>query len=168
MTGRSSNAGRALLLFAALATLSFAAGCGSSSSDEIAVQTGSLSKAAFIKKADSICEASRADLLTKFFKFLKAHKAIASRNDPHAQKVVATETVNSVLVPNVEREIKQISELGAPSDYAPEVTSFLNTLDEQLGEVRADPAAMSATATPFKQAADVAKRAGMIGCAESF
>ena len=46
-----------LLLMAAM--LAFGAGCGDSDGNEVDVQTGSLSKAEFIKKADAICETSR-------------------------------------------------------------------------------------------------------------
>lgn len=166
MKGGCLNAGRALLLIAALTALLAAAGCGSSNG--VTVQTGSLSKAAFIKKADAICQAARTKLIAKFFDFLKTHKALASREDVHAQRVVATETVNLILVPNVEGEIKQISELGAPEDYASEVEMFLNTLQERLDKVHENPAAASATASPFKRAGDTAKQVGMIGCAESF
>jgi hypothetical protein len=168
MRGRNSNAGQLLLLLGALATLSFAIGCGSSDGNAITVQTGSLSKAAFIKKADAICEAAREELLTKFFAFLKAHKAIAGRSDAQSSKVVATGVVNSVLTPNIEGEIEQISKLGAPEDYAPEVASFLDALDERLARAQENPTAISATTEPFKDAADVAKRSGLIGCSESF
>ena len=162
------NAGRVVLLIAALAALLSAAGCGSSSGDEVTVETGSLSKAAFIKKADTICQAARTELIAKFFDYLKTHKELAGREDVNAQRAVATQTVNLILVPNVEGEIEQISGLGAPDDYASEVEVFLNALQERLDKVHENPALASATAAPFKQASDTAKKAGMIGCAESF
>jgi hypothetical protein len=167
MKGGASNAGRIWLL-AALAVLLFAAGCGSSNSDEVSVQTGSLSKAELIKKADAICAASRKKLVAQFYNFLTSHKAAANGQSLSSQKALLGEAIESVVAPNVEGEIKQISALGAPADYAPEVASFLTALQERLNDVHESPAELTATGSPFKQAGEAAQHAGMNGCAASF
>lgn len=156
------------LLCAVLAALLFvAAGCGGGSSDPgVEVQTGSLSKAEFIEKADAICAAARTEFLAKYTSFLEAHKAEAT--DPKKQEALLGEVLESVLGPNVEGQIEKISNLGAPAGYAPEVKAFLLELQERLDEAQEDPTGLTSSATPFKKAEDAAKRAGMKGCSESF
>ena len=166
MRGGALNTGRFLLLIATLAALFFASGCGSSGSDEVTVQTGSLSKADFIAKADAICKAARTEFLAKFTIYAKAHKT--ELGDPKKQEALFSEVLETLLGPNVEGQIEQIGKLGAPDEYAPEVAGFLNALQQRLDEAQEDPVGLTKTPYPFKEAEDVARRAGMNGCAESF
>lgn len=155
-------------VFAAAATIGvllLAAGCGSSSNDEITVQTGSLSKAQFVEKADAICKAARAEFAAQYTRFVEQHRSETSKAQ---QDAALKELIESVLTPNFENEIKQISELGAPKDYAPEVASFLNALQKKLDEGQKNPAELTATPYPFKKAEDVATAAGMKVCGKSF
>ncbi|HEX3324204.1 MAG TPA: hypothetical protein VHR65_03570 [Solirubrobacterales bacterium] len=154
------------MVIATLAALLLAIGCGSSNGGEITVQTGSLSKAEFIEKADAICKAARTEFLAKYTSFVQTHKSDIGK----AQKEAAlrSEALETIISPNFEGEIDQISKLGAPSDYAPEAASFLNTLQQRLDEVHEDPAELNATLYPFKKAENVAKAAGLEVCAESF
>jgi hypothetical protein len=157
---------RGICLLAAMLAALFAIGCGSSGSDEVEVQTGSLSKAAFIAKADSICETARGEFLAKFTSFAKTHQSELS--DSSKQEAAFGEVLETLLAPNIERQIEQIRKLGAPSDYAPEVATFLNALQERLDEASENPVGLTKTPYPFKEAEDLARKAGMNGCAESF
>lgn len=155
------------LLCTVLAALLFAVGCGSGSDDgDIEVQTGSLSKAEFIEKADAICKAARTEFLAKYSSFVQAHKTEFS--DPQKQEALLEEVLDTLLAPNVEGQIEQISALGAPNGYATQVETFLNDLQIRLGEAQDDLAGLTATATPFAKAENAAKQAGMKGCSESF
>jgi uncharacterized protein (UPF0333 family) len=169
MKGGALSARGAVLLAAMLAGL-FVAGCGGSGGSTITVQTGSLSKTAFIEKADAICKAARTEFLAKYENLLKEHKAeLFSKNTTkETQEAVIGEVIDSVLTPNMEGEIARIGELGAPKSYAPEATAFLGALQTKLEEVQGDHSALSGTQFPFKKAEDIARRAGMYGCAESF
>lgn len=158
--------GRASLLLA-VAALAVVAGCGGSGSDEVTVQTGSLSKAEFIKKADAICEAARTEFLAKYTKFLETHKSAINAGKPQ-QEALLTEIVESILAPNIEGQIEQISGLGAPKAYAPEVAKFLNALQKRIEKGKENPNGLLATTTPFVLAENIARRAAMNGCAESF
>lgn len=164
------NAGRFLLAISALAVLLAVTGCGSSGSDDttvaVAVQTGSLSKAEFIKKADAICEAARTEFLAKFKSFANAH--VAEFSDPKQREAAFTKVLESNLNPNIEDQIEQISKLGAPGSYAPEVEAFLMALQKRLAKAEEDPLSLISTPYPFKKAEEVAKKAGMQGCSESF
>jgi len=166
MEGGILKAGRFVLLIAILAALFSVAGCGSSDSSGVTVQTGSLSKAEFVKKADAICEAARTALVAKFFNFVKTHQAAASGGS-HSKAALLGEAVDSAVAPNVEGEIHQISTLGAPGEYASEVASFLDVLQERLEKLQEDPNQLTVSATPFKQAGIAAEQAGMSGCAQS-
>jgi hypothetical protein len=167
MGGGFLNTRGLFVVVATIAALLLATGCGGGSSNsEVTVQTGSLSKAEFVKKADAICEAARTEFLAMYSAFLKAHSSEV--NSAQSQEALFTEMVETILSPNIEGQIEQISELGAPTDYAPKATSFLNALQKRIDEASEDPAGLTTTAFPFKKAEDVAKGVGMNGCAESF
>lgn len=160
------NAREIFGLAAVLAMLLVAAGCGSSNSNAVTVETGSLSKAEFIEKADAICKAARSEFLAKYQQYVTAHRSeFESRQNEAA---VLGEVLESVLGPNIEGQIEQIGKLGAPSGYAPQVEAFLKALQTRVDEAQGDPTGLTATATPFEKAEDAAKRAGMKGCSESF
>jgi len=166
MGGRMLSTRGVFLLLATLAALVSAAGCGSSSSDEVTVQTGSLSKTEFIKKADAICEAARTEFLAKYSRYVEEHKSDIV--DPQKKDEVLNDILDSILAPNVEGEIVQISKLGAPKDYAPEVAAFLNALQKRLDKAQENPDGLTTTTNPFVVAENVARRAAMNGCAGSF
>jgi hypothetical protein len=153
---------------ATVVALLLAAGCGSSGSDssEVTVQTGSLSKAEFVKKAADICKAARNEFVVKYTGFVEAHKS--DLGDEQKEKELAGELIETILAPNVEGQVEQISELGAPNAYAPEAASFLNALEKRVEELEENPAGLAATPYPFKKAEDVAAKVGMKGCSESF
>lgn len=158
---------RGFLLAAALAAaLLLAVGCGSSGSDTVTVETGSLSKAAFIKKADAICKAAWSEFFAEYGVFFKAHES--DLGDESKERAMLGEVVDTLLAPNVEGAIKQISELGAPNGYATEAASYLNALQKRLGEMRAEPAELTAGSSPFKNPRKAAEKAGLQGCAKSF
>ena len=168
MRGGALNTRGIFLLAALLAGLLLAAGCGGSSGssgDEITVETGSLSKAKFIAKADAICEGARTEFLQKYTSFVEAHKA--DLGDKQKEEALLGEMLETILGPNLEGQIKQISHLGAPKDYAPQVEAFLSALQQRIDEAQGNPVELTATATPFKKAEDAARKAGMNGCAES-
>ncbi len=170
MGGTSGTRGSFLPVAALVALLLafVATGCGSSSSDEVTVQTGSLSKAEFIEKADAICEAARTEFLAKYTKFLEAHKSVVNSADEEAKSVLLSEILNSILAPNIEDQVTQISKLGVPQDFAPEVEKFLNALQGRMDKALDNPEGFTTTPTPFVQAENIARQATMNGCAESF
>jgi len=155
-----------LVLAATLAVVVVAGGCGGASADEITVQTGSLSKAEFIKRANAICEAVRS-------RFLREYVALYEQKKPKltgaAPGVWLSEVVDAVLLPNYEqRMIDEISALGAPASEEKEVASFLNSLQQRLDEVHQNPVELTKSPYPFAKPARVAKKYGLTGCAGSF
>jgi hypothetical protein len=164
---------RAGLALAAIAAAIVAVGCGSSdggsdssSTVTVTVQTGSLSKAAFVKKADAICKAARTEFLAEFASFSKEH--LSEFANPKNREEIFKKVLETMLGPNVEGQIEQISKLGAPSSYAPEVETFLNALQKRIDKAQEEPLGLIATPYPFKKAENVAKQVGLQGCSESF
>jgi hypothetical protein len=156
------------LLMAVLAALVLANGCGGggASASEITVQTGSLSKAEFIKRADGICEAARSQFTREYTAFAqKNYKPTSSRS---AQEALANDLVENILLPNFEKPVDEISALGAPKGDEQEIASFLNALQQRLEEIHERPLILNKTVTPFAQAEKLAKAYGLTGCAESF
>jgi hypothetical protein len=145
------------------------AGCGGSSDSssaaggqEVTVTSGSLSKAEFVKQADTICEGSR----SKFDKLLSEY---AAKHKPGANLAGwIDEVVHSFFLPTYENEIEQIAALGAPRGDEEKVASFLDALQKRLDEVDKVPVELSKTTTPLKGAEKLAKAYGLTGCAESF
>ena len=156
---------RTFSVLAALMTALFAGGCGGGS-DDIAVQTGSLSKAEFIKQADTICKAARTEFIAKYETLVRANKS--AFGNPEQESALIDEVRETILSPNYESQIEKISALGAPSDYAPEVESFLDALQKRLSEINEHPEELDKTPYPFKGPEKIAKTVGLKGCADSF
>jgi hypothetical protein len=157
---------RGLVAMAAMvAALLLAVGCGGSGDHEVTVQTGSLSKAEFIKKADAICKAVRTEFTSDYLKFLRVHKA--KKFETQSTDAFLTEVVDSVIQPHFESEIQRIGALGAPEDYATEVESYLDALKGELEVGQEDPTKLTEAQAPFGKAIATAEKVGLNGCAES-
>lgn len=141
-------------------------GGGGGSDGSVTVETGSLSKAEFISRANAICASVRSQFTREYEDFIKngrkGHSAAAESEFLH-------ETIEKLVVPDYEdRMIGAIAKLGVPSDYAPEVTSFLEALKQRLVEIQDEPEKLIQTAFPFSGASKAAEAAGLEGCANSF
>jgi hypothetical protein len=158
------NSPRRLAVVASLLLLGIGCGGTSKSAGGIAVQTGSLTKASFKKQADEICEESRARFLHAFLQATQQGKrrvSLAERADQF------THLTEEDLVPIYERAIDRISSLGVPSDEEKGVVAFLETLRRELRKAGDHPMAALESLTPFPQASELAKVAGLPGCATS-
>jgi len=141
-------------------------GGGGGSDGSVTVETGSLSKAEFISRANAICTAVRNQFSREYEEFVtnrrKGHSAATESAFLH-------ETIEKLVVPDYEkRMIGGIATLGAPPAYAPEVTKFLEALKQRLVEIQDNPEKLIQTAFPFSSASKAAEAAGLKGCANSF
>lgn len=153
----------ALLAVAAIV----ASGCGgdSSASTGVEVKTGSLSKADFVRRANTICESVRTQFLNEYTTFYKQNEP---KDESEALKVL-TEATDELIVPNYEkRMVSQIASLGAPEEMVSGVTEFLETVKQQIGEFQDEPKILTRTAFPFKRSSQAAADAGLEGCAGAF
>jgi hypothetical protein len=145
-----------------------AGGCGGggetadTGGGDVTVQTGSLSKAQFVKRATQICEKNRRGFQAEYEDFVKAGPGSSSPSE-QAEKLVQT-----ILLPNFESDVEEISALGAPSGDEKEVTLFLNAIRQRLDEIEKRPTVLNQTPYPFARAAKMATAYGLNACAESF
>lgn len=155
------------LALAAVGAVLLAAGCGGGSSEaganggEITVETGSLSKAEFIKQADVLCEKSKGRLLSGFTNLVKESSGSQS-GQPQSKAIV-----DSLLLPTYEELIDEISALGAPSGDEVEVAAFLKALRKELDHASDQPSKALDRLTPFVRTIKLARAYGLTGCADS-
>jgi ABC-type phosphate/phosphonate transport system substrate-binding protein len=149
---------RLIVLFVLLAVVPIAGGCGGGSDDSSADAT--ISKAAFVKKADAVCLHGNKRMEVAFARFLEANKNIKRPSDADFE-----ELVGKVLVPNVKREIKEIRALGAPSDDEDKVGEIVTALEEGLETAEGNPqAAVNSSEAVFGISSRLAKEYGLEVC----
>jgi hypothetical protein len=157
-----------MIMIGALAVALLAGGCGSDSSGasaEITVETGSLPKAAFVKRVDAICKEEKAQAIREYRDFAR-QKGQAARSSPETEQEAALEIIETILAPNFEGLIDQVEELGAPRGDEQQLTTFLRALQRNIEEAQADPVkSVNGLSSPFKQAAQLADKYGLAGCA---
>jgi hypothetical protein len=133
--------GRGVIALAAVAATLVVAGCGGGGGGDPTVTTGSLSKEAFVKKADAICTKGNARLQKGFALYLRKNKKsiIALR---HPSKADYDGLIGGVLVPNLEREIKEIRALGAPAGDEERIEAIFTAWEEGIEVAENDPNAV--------------------------
>jgi hypothetical protein len=135
------------------------AGCGGGGGDS-STSTSAISKAAFIRKADAVCSAGNKKMEVAFAHFLEENKNITRPSDADYEALVG-----KVVAPNLEREIKEIRALGAPSGDEDRVDAILEALEEGLETAENDPqAAVSSSEAIFGIASRLGKEYGLEVC----
>ncbi len=133
------------------------AGCGGGGGDE----TSTISKSAFIKKADAVCEKGSQRMVAAFTAFLKKEKSAVK----HPSQASKEEMVGEVLVPSVKQEIKELQALGAPSGDEDRVGEIIKALEEGLETAESNPeAVVSSSDAVFGISSRLAKEYGLEVC----
>jgi hypothetical protein len=147
-------------LIGALAIVLVATGCGGGG-DSTEVTAASISKAQFIKQAEAICESGNKQLQIDFAAFLKNNAGIE-----HPTEATYAELVNTVVAPDIEREVEELRELGAPSADLDQVQAMLDAREESVALAEEDPQAVTHNSEKvFAKASKLAKEYGMETCA---
>lgn len=142
-----------LALTAALIAALIAAGCGGSDGE-------SISKEAFIAKADAICRKSNERMEAGFASVLKD-----IRNVTKLKPAEYEEVVDEVMVPNIEREIEQLKALGIPAGDEERVEAMLAALEEGKETAERNPEAVNASSDAvFGIASRIADEYGLEVC----
>lgn len=110
-----------------------AVGCGdddesSGDAPSPAVAASSISKDEFVEQANAICKPGRAKLLSAVLAYQKKHL-----NEPSVKVVV--DTARKVIDPELQRQVEELRELGAPSGDVEEVEKVLASLQNSAGEI---------------------------------
>lgn len=165
---------RAVLIFAAaLITLS-AAGCGGGGDSqesasqgeagggEITVQSGSLSKADFIKRASAICVATSEKSRNGFIAYSQENNVPASGPGLAAK---ASDFVNTVFAPVFQEQIDKITSLGAPNGDEEQVSALVNAMQQGLEEGKQQPLLLIKGDPFLNRASKMAVAYGLPACA---
>ncbi len=171
MITRSSLSNLAKLLFLAALAAALGTGCGDDDSSaengdtEIVVEAGSLSKAQFIEKADEICQQGRKRFEAEIEKLLQLAPELTT---PSQQENAIKAVLEGSYIPNWEKQIDEISSLGAPSRDTDEVAAILEAIVVALEKARQHPVAFVGAETyafqPFREPLKLARAYGMKTC----
>jgi len=156
--------GRGVIALAAVVLAVAVAGCGGGGSSSSTISTGTLSKEAFIKKADAICAKGSEELQKGFANYLRKNKKsiIALR---HPSKADYEGLIEGVLIPNLEKEIEEIRALGAPSGDEERIEGFLTALEEGIEVAEDNPDAVKHSSEAiFGVGSRLAKEYGLEVC----
>jgi hypothetical protein len=147
---------RLFALFACLIPLALvAAGCGSSS--DTTESTASISKAEFVKQADSICATTEKQNEKEFNEFFEEEGV--SKNKPPS-KEMQEQAIQAVAIPSLSSQLEEIRALGFPDQ---ESESILESAEEDLAEVEEKPSALFSQNT-FKETNKKARAYGLVVC----
>jgi hypothetical protein len=133
-------------------------GCGgdeSSSDGDITVETGSLAKPQFVKRADEICQDINDQARGKVEKYLR----VGDVNPASESKLART-----ILIPAFEEEIDQISSLGAPAGDEEQITAILTSIQTPLDQAKSEPTKFLRGGEPFPAATKLAEAYGLKSC----
>lgn len=152
------------LVVAVALVAAFAAGCGGGG-DEIEVETGTLTKAEFAKRANGVCKVVRIQFAKDFSNYYKDH----SPKSVGSEKEWAEGVIDKAVLPNYEVElIAKLSALGVPSSEKDEIVAFLEALQQRLDELKENADELTESPFPFRKPAALAEKTGLVGCAAIF
>jgi hypothetical protein len=115
------------LLGLAAVTALVAAGCGGGGDDS--TSTSSLAKPAWIAKADAICQQGNQEIEQA------ANEQFGQQDQEPTDEQVQQFTSETV-VPNVQKQIDQIRDLGAPSGDEDQVNKILDTVQADIDKAK--------------------------------
>lgn len=164
MTGVAVK-GRGIVVLAALGALLIAVvfgGCGSSGSNASATDSSSepLTKAEFVKQAESICQQATKKKDAAVTQALKERAAQAQGPPPAAE---TAKLVEETVLPPYKQAIDQIGQLRAPQGDEAKVESFVGEFESALQAIEAEPA-LAAKKNPFAAADEAAEKYGIANC----
>ncbi len=147
------------ILVATLTVTVLIAGCGgddeNSGGDTQTVTASSLARAAFIKKARTIC----IDGAERAFEY--------QPSDP-TEDVSFAKAIEVSVAPALQEAVDRLYELGAPEGDEAEMEAFLRAMQEgvnSLEEERASISSLQELGYPFRDASKLARKYGLVGCA---
>lgn len=163
-------------IFAVLAVLAVASGCGGGGSSGSSSDSTSLTdvtnvplKATFIKQGDAICTKGRKEVQAKFAAFLKKEglKGIGpgGGESPAEIKAHEVELVETIGIPALDKQLKELKALGAPKGEEEKVEEYFEAAEEALEKGEAEPQLLFSKVTQtFAKADKIAQELGFEVC----
>jgi hypothetical protein len=136
-------------------------GCGGGGSPD--ETTAALTKAAFVRQADAICQGTREEIVKEFSKIQKL------ADDPQAREELEYKLISSLLIPSLEHEVEQLRALGAPPGGA-QIERMLKLIEGAIAEAKTEPETYVAGdsyrngSVHFGKAQRLARDYGIEGC----
>jgi len=157
---------RLIVLGALLCLAVFVSGCGGSGGSDTSTDTSSkasakvLTKAAFIKRADQICE--RTDKVQK-----AALQGYFAKQPGAASQAVSEEAVVAVGLPPIRTEVEEIDALPVPAGDEGRIQAIVDGIEAAIGRGEKDPGSLvnSQSAGPFDAVGKLARAYGFQACA---
>jgi hypothetical protein len=146
-----------LFVFGLLALLVLSAG-GCGGTDDAEAQ---LSKAAYIKRANRICEETKEKTQQGFVAYARQNQVSGSGSTLSTQ---ATDFVIKVFTPTYEQQLNQLEALNAPSADQEKTTKILAAMRSALKASQQKPLQFIRGAPFFEEASTLATAYGMTGC----
>jgi len=134
-------------------------GCGIADSGPEDEDRNVLSKAAFVRRADGICE--KADRIQVRLRdhYLKEHPGAERSQGGQARMLEVT------ALPPLSSEVEKLIALGVPDVDAAETAMLFEELEEASQEAEGDPKSIVEGKWPFTEAEKRAKKLGFKACA---
>jgi len=158
---------RLTMLLAGAALLTFVvAGCGGDSgSDEVTtITTSSLSKAEFVKEANDFCFRQQANNLKRIVKYAQDYRA-----EGRPPQELFANAMKSIVLPEVEANIANFRELGAPAGDESLIEEMVEALQEGVESVESARriSERQAYEDHFKRANKLVRDYGLPSCANA-
>jgi hypothetical protein len=151
-----------VLLAGVVAIAAIAAGCGSSSDDSTET-TATLTKAEFIKQGDAICEKGSKQIEREAEEFAEENNVDTSKPTKEQQE----EVITTVVVPSLQTQADELSELGAPSGEEGKSAAVIDALEAGVEELEDEPSLLPESgASPLDKANELASEFGFKACGQ--
>jgi len=151
-----------LTLVGAFAIAAIGIGCGSDSDDSSQVNaTVVVAKPTFLKKAEAVCTRNYENVKAGYEDFVKKNGGPENAFDDAESQA---EYVDTVIIPEKEKTIEELQELGAPEGDEQQVEEILDAYEEGIDVAEEDPQAAMSSQGVFAYATSVAEKYGLENC----
>jgi predicted small secreted protein len=149
------------LIAVVVATAMLVAGCGGGDDSSA---SSSISKEEFTAKADAICKESSKRMEKELFNFLRKNRPGGPLRKPSVEQ--NEKFIVTVLIPNLEREIKELKALGVPEGDEEKVEAMISALEEgqETAENETETVAAGTSDMVFGIASRIAGEYGLESC----
>jgi hypothetical protein len=138
-------------------------GCGEDdSAGSETIETSSLTKAQFVKRADEICSKGTEKALEKILAYVEENES-SSKSEPE----LVAEAIHVTVLPQLEDQFDEIEGLGAPKGDEQEVEALLAAMRSAIAviEKRRELSLQTNIAPDFRHAGRLSRQYGIEGCA---
>jgi hypothetical protein len=142
--------------------LALLGGCGGGGGDTTASQGPALTKAAFVKQADAICERSVARLEAEYATYKKENPMKEGLPSQSQQ----TEVAETIIIPNLQSRAGELGELGPPKGAEARVAAMIEALEDLIAKGENEPLGVLSR-NAWERVSSAATQIGLKSCTEA-